>query len=239
MIENKTLRDKYKSTKRIYPKINMGSLTPEVKAYIESQGVQIDDNTTSSSKVWSSQKTEDRIKALLDKGIYVTSVEPTYLEPTDIYPSLLITDISNKLSTISINAEDLIIYIDSSYKAKTIYKVVGLGGAYLVLESIASFGGGSQLYQHNLTITVSASSYVRLQILNKSNTPIDYNALKTFLSNYGSLYIANGQIWSRAYNIIAVYHSSDKIYYRYLDGTSEANSEIEANDTIQDTIIEL
>ena len=149
----------------------------------------IDDNTTSATKLWSSQKTSNEIintKNLIDKGSYITYTSPTPIDST--YYSLNKSDIDNINNEINPTNEDLIFYIDSSNKAKEIYKIYSHDDDFtsFTLVKVAEFGG-KEIYQHNLRWGDSGSgnnSY-GVSIFNNSPTPFTFSALLSWLSQHG------------------------------------------------------
>ena len=149
--------------------------------------VQIDDTGTSATKVWSSQKTSDKIDLISDKGIYYTTVQPTL--DNGVY-LLDVSDLGNNNTYTWQKYGDLIIYVDGNDNPTELWKCVGLNGTHdvMTVEKVAEFGGGKQLYQHNITIT---SNYyngsglynitANITIFNDSNTQFTKETLKQWL----------------------------------------------------------
>ena len=105
----------------------------------------------------------------------------------------------------------------------------------LTLDGNAVGGGGKQLYQHNLTIKSIDSNgrcvYITLDIINNSNTQIDYNALKSYLNDNGFVYQklkgCSGAYGDSNNNwaITGIYYSSGSICISYITtGSVEFNS---------------
>lgn len=154
----------------------------------------IDDTTTANNKLWSSQKINNElltIKGLIDKGVYITTTEPTPEDAT--YYTLLYEDIDNIRILINPENEDLIIYIDSNGKAKELYKIYAHAGDYssFTLVKVADMGGGKQLYKHNIrfhaTCNDGSNKQVRggVSIINDSPTEFTEATLKTYLYQKG------------------------------------------------------
>jgi len=127
----------------------------------------IDDTTTANNKLWSSQKTNNEIINKSDKGVYYTTQAPT---ETSGALSYNINQLNNINTNISIKINDLIIYIDND-KTKELYRVISvidLTSTIIVLK-IGDFGGGKQLYQHNVRIKFGSNYYeLFLQITNNN-----------------------------------------------------------------------
>lgn len=194
-----TLRDKYKSTTRYYPKITMDSLSPDVKAYIEGQGggTEIDDNTTSLESTWSSKKISDSLDinllfATTRNTIFYTKTTPTL---NGDYYEITRADLLNPQSVDQRNyiAKQLIL-LDSDDKVKEIYSIQQfeeISPYTLKLTFRGSFGGGGKtLYQHNIYFDnaytrLSGTSYPTrgtITIINDSNTPMTFESIKQFLA---------------------------------------------------------
>ena len=154
----------------------------------------IDDNIESLTKVWSSKKTSDSIKALLDdntisnsktwssdfirtmndKGIYYTTVAPTLVSGNDY--ELATTDLVNTMATSTVKARDLVIYINNSAKADSLY-YINYAHEPLELVKIAEFSQGSKSYTHNIKISSGTNDenyHFNITIVNTDNTPFTY-----------------------------------------------------------------
>ena len=128
----------------------------------------INDNSVSLEKVWSSQKVFNEFARAKDKGVYITSTEPTLSD--GVYTLVGNTDITNRNTDVPIKANDLIIYIDGDDKVKIIYKVLTNTGVgqNLTLSKEADFGGGKQLYRHEIQIYATSPSYrIMFTIINE------------------------------------------------------------------------
>ncbi len=147
--------------------------------------LQIDDDNTSFTKVWSSIKTNSEIVKAKDKGIYYTNVEPTLVGGV---LRANVSDILNISSDIPIKYKDLIVYTDGT-NAKALYVVKELGTIVINMqvEKICDFavGGGSQLYQHNITLFGVPSNTIKIQLLSEDNTSFNFTKLKNWLIDKG------------------------------------------------------
>ena len=148
----------------------------------------IDDDSVSLEKVWSSQKVFNEFARAKDKGVYITSTEPTLSD--DVYTLVGNTDITNRNTDVPIKANDLVIYIDGDDKAKSIYKVLTNTGVgqNLTLSKEADFSEGTQLYQHNIEAKASGgggNGIINLQIISSSNTAFTGTTLKEWLVDNG------------------------------------------------------
>lgn len=106
----------------------------------------IDDSTTSATKVWSSQKVNTEIGNAKDKGIYFTTTAPTEL--SDPSYTIAPTDIVNKNDDISFKAKDIIVYVNNG-TVESLYQINAVANP-LQLSKVATFSQGTQLYQHNI-----------------------------------------------------------------------------------------
>ena len=117
--------------------------------------------------------------------------------------------------------------------------------ASLVFEA-SSGGGGSQLYQHNLTITsASGQDIITLKIINDNNTSIDFTALGNYLNDNGftsvsNLYETGGYIGSKSINPTGLYYKNNtiRVYYYKISSSDYDYYGLVVN-SITDTIITL
>ena len=171
--------------------------------------VNIDDNITSLTKVWSSQKTNNEITGLIDDstpsatkvwssskvssllsdGIYWTSSEPTlvgteYRISGDIYCG---EDIINPSGTPGLTDNvlkegDMIAYVDNDGKIASIWYYIS-GSSPKVVAKVGDIGGGKQSYQHNVSLKIETTSVyaeIVLQITNDSNVAFTKDSLATY-----------------------------------------------------------
>ena len=146
--------------------------------------VSIDDNTTSATKCWSSQKVNgelaDIVNDYIDKGTYYTNTQPT--DDTTIDSSALL----NKNGYVPIQEKDLIIYIDGNNNPTSIYMVYSISGTTITVTKLGDYAKGKQLYEHNISITESGwPAEINVFITNDSATPMTLNDLKSWLNEKG------------------------------------------------------
>ena len=102
--------------------------------------VNIDDNTTSATKCWSSQKVNSELADIsnngLDKGVYYTNTQPT--DDTTISSSALL----NKNGYVPIQVNDLIIYINGNNNPTSIYKVYSISGTTITVVKLGDYASG-------------------------------------------------------------------------------------------------
>jgi len=141
----------------------------------------IDDGNTLNNKTWSSDKIAQVISYVKDKGIYVTDTQPSIDGGGSYYAD---EDILNPSAPNPPRYSDLIIYIDGDGKTKYLYQVTGVSGdgtKYYVTQ-IAEFGGGTQLYQHNILIE-SANLTFWITIINNNPNTMNASDIYNYLSD--------------------------------------------------------
>lgn len=209
----------------------------------------IDDESTSATKVWSSQKVNNS----LDKGIFTTMVEPTDLGGGLEY-RLDYEDAPILTSGIHVRVNDLIIYIDGDDKAKSIYSVSAVYDEYVYLAKQGDFGG-EKTYIHNIYAEGTySSSYgqVRISITIENNdaTPFTYDTLRQYLYNKGftngskfytnvSGITYNTNVWLTAVGIFAT-SLTGNIDCRGLNQQTQSNDSLRENtmNSFIDTVCE-
>ena len=144
----------------------------------------IDDDVVSTFKCWSSDKTLEEINKTRDKGVYITSTQPTFANP---FYTLSTGNLDNVNSNIDIQLNDLILYIDAEDKVKELYNIVMKTGTTLELNKIGDFGGEEpkQLYQHNITLFKTSTYFVLITIINENGETMSINDLEQYLANKG------------------------------------------------------
>lgn len=146
----------------------------------------IDDDVIANDKLWSSQKINDKIGLISDKGIYYTFVQPTLV---DSQYELNTSDLENPNQYTFQKYNDIIVYIDGDGKVKDLYNCIAVQGDFskIYLEKIGEISGGKQLYQHNITCSDGTYSHtVRFAITNDDNTTYNtYSQIISLLNNKG------------------------------------------------------
>lgn len=122
------LTDKYKSTTKIYPKVILDSLTPEVKEYIESQ-------------------------ASNDPKLFIIRTEPTYIAGNAY--SISKSDITGDYKQYDYV---LYVDWTSGQVIKSLYYINMIDVNTVLLTLIGDVSGGKQLYQHNIYFKDGSSS---------------------------------------------------------------------------------
>lgn len=143
----------------------------------------IDDNVTSLTKVWSSSKTANVIEHLIDDSI--TSNQNTWssdqqtkllssgiawtttdkdaddqISLDDIYIGARTASESTSIIKVPmLKVSDLIVFVDGNLKAKALYRVVSIVSSVVTVALVCEFSQGKQLYQHNIIFRFSKSSY--------------------------------------------------------------------------------
>ena len=170
--------------------------------------VQIDDSETSATKVWSSQKVNNKIDLISDKGIYYTEFQPT-LDNGDY--TLNVSDLGNNNTYTWQKYGDLIIYIDGNGNPTELWKCIGLNGTHdvMTVEKVADYAKGKQLYQHFVKIAINNPSLgsnlvdTPLYILNDNSEQMAFNDILSYLQTKG--FINNLNVYPY---ITYVYNSS-------------------------------
>lgn len=140
----------------------------------------IDDNITANNKLWSSQKTSNKIDLISDKGIYYTFVQPTLV---DSQYELNTSDLENPNQYTYQKYNDIIVYIDGDGKVKEFYNCIGVLGDFskIFLEKVGEIGG-KQLYRHNVSLRIydnnMSKDYIVLSFLIDNDDEEEFNYTK-------------------------------------------------------------
>lgn len=213
----------------------------------------IDDNTTSLTKVWSSSKTNNEIQhlindsitsnfntwssdqqtRLLSSGIAWTTTDKDgddQISLDDIYiGSRTASESASIIKVPMLKVSDIIVYVDGDLKAKTLYRVASISSGVATVSKVCDFGGGKQLYQH--IISVNNWSMI---ITNDISTKLTFTQLREYLYNngcrsYSTTYPASGVAWadSKLCPIFGcfAFSLSGNISMVYRSGLSNYNSE--------------
>lgn len=173
----------------------------------------IDDTGTAEDKVWSSDKTDSEIAKARDKGIYYTITQPSEVL-TDVY-NLLLSNVANVNSNISIKPNDLIIYINASGNPEEIYKVNSLLATTLGLSKVGTYAQGKTLYKHTITIeNIAKTIHAVLDIINDNNTSFTISSLLQYLydNNYKIL-VEDGANQKNNYLCFGHHHNASNQYF--------------------------
>lgn len=203
--------------------------------------VSIDDNSTSDSKCWSSNKTSSVILfaqqvAMLNNTIFYTSTEPVL---NGDYYEITRDDLINPQGLDNIQyATKQLIYLDSDNQPTTIYSIKHMnemgeedpGTIKLIYRG--TFAKGKQLYEHNIQVIGSLFVF-SLTIINDSSTEINTGQLLlNYLNNNNfntndTLKTANGWIFNGSDKGVLTgirykktVGNADGIAYRYYDESS-------------------
>lgn len=149
-----------------------GKKVLQVVRTVEAGGVEIDDTTTSATKVWSSEKTSTEItNATKNKVVYTTTDTPTTSGSSYIFDK---NNISPTISDTSIIGKELYQIVDSKIKYAYRVNMILNDDVYTSLVGEFGGGGGSQLYQHNVTLyTGTNDAFISLTIINSNSNAID------------------------------------------------------------------
>lgn len=218
----KVLRDKHKSPTSIYPKVNMNSLTSEVKQYIESQGVQEETRGNITTKIfidkWGDVGIASVMQAKKDNThLAECRVFGNKTGDNDVYGAEISYQEGNTLATVSVDKSGVLL---SGINADININTTGESKLYINGVEYQA-GGGSQLYQHNVIIYRENVIDAILTIINDSDTKLNTLALlatyihgKLGSSNImasgkclysGSTYLIINGVYCSANDIITVY----------------------------------
>ena len=194
----------------------------------------IDDSTTSATKVWSSQKTNNEIGARIENSFGASaSISKTYSQ--NIISNLISSgmaftfteQVDNTLAFSSIYLDgqtadnttvggpklkkgDFVLYVDANLKAATLYYIVGLAFPNAYTYKVCDFGGG-KLYQHNIKAYKYQKWTFTLQLITDDNTQFTLPSLFNWLASNGfttdgKVLNCSGVAWygSTLYNIMGI-----------------------------------
>lgn len=135
----------------------------------------IDDSTTSATKVWSSQKTNLEISKSKEPGNYITNSAPTSLGGDSYY--IAITDIVN-IQNAQFKAGDIVTYINSGVP-DSVYKVTSSDLSGVTTDKIGEFSQGGTAVNYEmiqLSYFVANSKTLLCVLLVPEGTFSDYTA---------------------------------------------------------------
>ena len=161
-----------------------GKKVLQVVRTVEAGGVEIDDTTTSPTKVWSSQKTNLELSKAHEPGYYITDEAPTSLGGNSYH--IAISDILN-LQNASFKSGDIVLYINNNIP-DSVYKITSSDLSGVTTEKIGTYSQGSQLYHHFIFMECRNSNFgytCIFDIETPENTQYDtYSKVRTALSTY-------------------------------------------------------
>lgn len=193
-----TLRDKYKSTTALYPRV-VEECLPE-----DYQGLPTE------------------ITNKLDKGVYYTTTAPTFYMGDDY--GIGFSYIGNKNNDIDFKLGDLVIYINNG-TTESVFKVneINTESNLLGLTKIGDIGGGKQLYKHNVWVHDNGyTTNLAITIINDSNEKINtYDKLKAYLlatTNTNLFCDVSGRV--NAIEVVGLFITNAEVKYWSITGTS-------------------
>ena len=210
--KTKVLSDKYKSTTKIYPKVIMESLTPEVRAYIEGAG----DN----KYVTQQEESEPYVSTIEQSGDdIVLTVEDTELGGSCVLRlenggfNVTLGDATNNYTLELTNTGDFTV---QSTEGETIHSLTFDSEGNLKVDGNA-VGGGNQLYQHNICLaqTSQVTEYnLYCTIISDRDTAYDFASLTSYLQeqvpqNYGI--VLSGKAYYQNDTVVTKF--ATRIYY--------------------------
>ena len=194
--------------------------------------VNIDDNTTSLTKVWSSSKTANEIAGLindsitsnintwssdqqtklLSSGIAWTTTDKDgddQISLSDIYIGARTAYESTSIIKVpQLKVSDLIVYVDGNLKAKTLYRVVSIASNIATVATVCEFSQGSQLYQHHI------------RWIEESSHPDANNNFWFICDSPTALSFAEIQAWLKDKGFIQTSATDKTHFYGGVSGTS-------------------
>ena len=139
-----------------------------------------------------------------DKGVYITHTMPTLDGGNYIIDKTDIENISRDDITIQIN--DILIYIDSNNEPTHLFKIIVTSDTNLTLSLQGNYAKGKPLYQHNIQIGDINAYNIHFQIITDSDVSMNINDVYRWLLNngfvggsgtsyrYAYLYVATGNL---------------------------------------------
>lgn len=236
--KTKVLSDKYKSTTKIYPKIIMASLTPEVREYIESQGGQEETlgNFTTKSFIdkWGDYGIASVIQTKKDDTHFAECrVYGNKVNDVDVYGAQISYREGTSLVTVGVNKDGILLSgIDKDINIET------FGTSKLYINGVEYTGGGTQLYQHNIqwkNSTGTNGTEITLTIINDSDTPYTSNSdIASYLYSHG--FISNSNIIKASGSVVNKSNSNTYIVVGFwaVNATTIQLVMIQTNGTIID-----
>lgn len=194
----------------------------------------IDDTITANNKLWSSQKTSTEItNATKIKVVYTTTDTPTISGSDYIFDK---NNITPAIIDASIIGKELYQIVDD--KIKYAYRVNTILNDDVYTSLVGEFGGGKQLYQHNIVYDRTAGGatahYTIIEITDNA-TEINTRALfKQWLTDRGynvlhprnvngGWYFAGSNTWYGADSLWV--NNNNHIEIRYYNGASYSTNE--------------
>jgi len=180
------MHDKYKSTTNLYPKVTMGSLSPQVKAYIESQGEQEEKRGDITAKLYIDKWGDYGIASVLETRKDATHfaecrVYGNKVDSEDIYGTELTYRNGNILDAVRVDKDGITLTSENDININT------YGTSKLYINGVEYTGGGKKLYQHNIVLTAFSNNdkIMVFPIVNDSDTPFTISTLAQYLYNNG------------------------------------------------------
>lgn len=215
----------------------------------DGSALNIDDSSTSLTKVWSSSKTNSEINALIDdtiksaaktwssnkidsfisSGIAWTTTDAvggTMALNTIYLGGTLATNVT--IGDPKIKTNDLIIYVDNDLVASKLYRVTTVGESNITVSLVCEFAPKKHLYIHHVLLKKDGTFRIMFYFIDDNATAYDSTTLKQKILNYGRNIMCTGAFirLSANYAAINIETSGTTIY---LNGfpTANGNSNLE------------
>lgn len=146
--------------------------------------LQIDDNNTSLTKVWSSSK----VASLISNGNYYTLTQPTLNGAIYEVDKTTIQVASGN----NIKVGDVVFYVNNN-NLDSLYNYLGDSGTNAILEKICDLSKGVKLYRHNVYLKTDPDlntypcSEILLTITNTQDSAMNRGQVVDYLYNKGFL----------------------------------------------------
>lgn len=200
------MHDKHKSTTNLYPKVTMGSLSPQVKAYIEGQG---DDKFVRAEvKALNETIVNEIVNKETVGGLLFQTRKPEVAKRGAIgidNSSILLEVEDNSVANSGYGELELrkdnfkVRFTDSNLNSHTL--TFDANGDLKVDGQ--AVGGGKTLYQHNILLSHTNANYrIFVSIINDSATPMTEDDLISYLNDRNYVVKANGSFYDSGSHIV-------------------------------------
>lgn len=174
----------------------------------------IDDTITSVNKVWSSKKTDDEIKGLIDDDALLPETTKTW--SINKISSLLSSGVAwtttdavggvmsleniyigadtvedPTLSSPKLKPKDIVLYVNNEGACEKIYYVSSTTSNAASVTKMCDVGGGKQLYSHNIFYKTTDTVMASILIISDRSSAYDFSSFCSYLKSNGMTFGSN------------------------------------------------